>query len=164
MPITFHWNCSYQNEVEYQVSGHPYVRRIEAYSECRHGLLEYQRSTFNGDSTEFGRTMVARQGGVMIRGIDKPFNEGTYWADHRWAQDLYLAFVRWLKEERAAYLVGNEKRRVKRGYTLEEYPAVEADPIPRPMFYNPESKSYEVEPWFQPAMASWKPAADLLAA
>lgn len=40
----------------------------------------------------------------------------------------------------------------ERGYTLEEFPAAEADPIPRPMFYSPESKSYEVEAWFQPEM------------
>jgi hypothetical protein len=164
MAISFHWKLSYQNELEYDVLGHSSIKRIEAYSVCRHGLLEYQRQNFNGDGAEFERMMVARQGGVIIRSIDKPFNESSFWADHRWPQDFYLTFVKWLKNEHASYLVEHERRRVRRGYTIEEYPLSEMSPIPRPIFYNPDSKAYEVEPWFKPEMASLEPAACLAAA
>jgi hypothetical protein len=165
MTISFHFYCSYQNEVEYLVSGHAYVKRIEAYSECRHGLLDYQRQSFNGNSDEFERIMVARQGGVLVRYVDKPYRDTpTYWADHRFPQELYLAFVQWRKDEHAKYLLEHEKRRVSRGYTNEEYPLGDPDPLPRPMFYNPESLGYEVEPWFQPEMASWEPTDILVAA
>lgn len=164
MVITFKCKCSYQNEVEYAVFGHEFVRRIEAYRECSHGLLDYQRSSFNGGSEEFERIMVARQGGVMIRWIDKSYNEATYWADHRWEPEFYQAFVQWLNDEHASYLVEHERRRIARGWTLEEYPYEKQNPIPRPMFYNPETKGYEVEPWFQPEMASLESAARLVAA
>jgi hypothetical protein len=166
MAVTFKWYCSFQNELEYEVFGHPFIRRIEAYRECHHGMLDYQRSTYNhnGNSEEFERIMVARQGGVMIRSIDKSYNAATYWADHRWEPEFYQAFVQWLKDEHASYLVEHERRRIARGWTLEEYPYEEQSPIPRPMFYNPETRGYEVEPWFQPEMASLESAAGLLAA
>jgi hypothetical protein len=149
MAITFHFYCSYQNELEYEVHGHPFIKRIEAYSECRFGLLEHQRKDFNGDADEFERIMVARQGGVLIRHVDKPYRDTpSYWEDHRWSQELYSAFVKWLDDEHAKYLVDHEQRRARSGYTEEEFPATEMRPIPRPMFFNPESKRYEVEPWF----------------
>jgi hypothetical protein len=164
MALTFKWYCSYQNEVEYKVFGHEFIRRIEAYSECHHGLLDYQRSTFNGGDDEFERVMVARQGGVFIRWIDRPYNEATYWTDHRWTPEFYQSIVQWLKDEHASYLVEHDRRRIARGWTLEEFPYQEQTPIPRPMFYNPDEKRYEVEPWFQPEMASLESAAGLLAA
>lgn len=109
MAISFAFKCSYQNEVEYEVIGHPFVKRIEAYSECRFGLLDYQRAHYNGDNAEFERTMVARQGGVLIRYVDKPYwDTKTYWNDHRFPQDLYSAFVQWLKDQHAQYLVEHE--------------------------------------------------------
>ena len=159
MAISFQWTVSYQNEVEYKVFGHPFVRRIETYSECRFGLLEYQREHYNGDDAEFERTMVARQGGTLVRYVEKPYRDTeTYWKDHRFPQDLYSAFVQWLKDERAKYLREHEQHRVRGGYTKEEYPPCERYPIPRPMFYNPETKGYEVEPWFTPEMAAWEAA------
>jgi hypothetical protein len=163
MAISFRWKLSYQNLLEYEVHGHPFIKRIEAYSVCLYGLLEYQRQTFNGYDAEFERTMVARQGGVIIRSIDKPFNESRFWADHRWPQEFYLAFVQWLKDEHARYLVKHELRRSQCGYTIEEFPTSEMSPIPRPIFYNPDAKTYEVEPWFKPEMASLEPAACLAA-
>lgn len=88
MAISFDWKGSYQNEAEYGVRGHSTVRTIEAYSECRFGLLEYQRKHYNGDDAEFERIMVARQGGVLVRSVDKPYREGTYWDDRRFPQAL----------------------------------------------------------------------------
>ena len=38
------------------------------------------------------------------------------------------------------------------------------DPIPRPIFYNHESKGFEVETWFQPEMALWESKAGPVAA
>ncbi len=165
MAISFHFTCSYQNQTEYDVYGHPFIKRIEAYSVCSGYLLKYQRQSFNGDDAEFERTMVARQGGVKLDYVDKRYvDTATYWADYRWPQDLYLAFVQWLKDEHAKYLAEHEHHRVKYGFTLEEYPALEARPIPRPIFYSPASKRYEVEPWFRPEMVSWGQAAPLVAA
>ena len=159
MAISFAFKCSHQNEVEYEVIGHPFVKRIEAYSECRFRLLDYQRAHYNGDNAEFERTMVARQGGVLIRYVDKPYRDTeTYWHDHRFQQDLYSAFVQWLKDQHTQYLVEHQRRRVRSGYTEEEYPPCERNPIARPMFYNPESQGYEVEPWFTPEMAAWEAA------
>jgi hypothetical protein len=154
--IRFAWKCSYQNEVEYEVYGHEYVRRIEAYRECKFGLLDYQRKSYNGTAEEFERMMVGRQGGIMIRYADRPWRgDADYWAAHQWPQDLYEAFVAWLREVRAKYLVEHEARRQRLGWTHEEFPVIEEEPIPRPMHYNPNTQGYEVEPWFLPEMATW---------
>lgn len=156
MPVTFVWKCSYQNELEYQVVGDLPVRSIEVYSECTHGLLDYQRKIYNGDAAEFERTMVARQGGVLIRYVEVPYNAASYWNDRRWTQSFYQAFVQWLKDDHARQLEEMARRRVRYGYTLEEYPVPEPRPIPRPIYYDPESKGYQVEPWFEPQMAAWE--------
>lgn len=75
-----------------------------------------------------------------------------------------MAFVQWLKYEHSNYLVEHERRRIAREWTEEEYPLGEESPIPRPIFYNIETRRFEVEPWFQPQMASWEPTAGPVAA
>jgi len=165
MAISFHFYCSYQNELEHTVFGHPFIKRIEAYSVCRHGLLDYQRNSYNGDADEFERIMVARQGGVFIRYVEKPYRDTpSYWEDYRWPQEFYQAFVQWLKDEHAKYIVEHEQRRNSRGYTEEEFPVLDMPPIPRPMFYNHESMRYDVEPWFQPGSPSLESTTFLCAA
>jgi hypothetical protein len=147
--ITFDWKVSYQNEVEYVVYGHPTVKRIEKYSVCKFGLLEYQFRDFNGMPEEFRRTMRARQGGVKIEYVDTPYtNTANYWNERRWSEDLYHAFTHWLLQQHAAYIQEHAQRCASKGYSIEEYPLMEMHPLPRPIFYNPETQAYETEPWF----------------
>ncbi len=161
MATIFQMKGSYENQAEYSVFGHSSVRRIVAYSEDAL-VLEYQRKYFNGSAEEFERNMVARQGGVAIIGTYKPLSVNPH--EYRWPQEFYLVFVQWLKYKRAAYQVEHERRRVERGWTIEEFPFVERSPIPRPIFFNHETKCFETEPWFLPEMAQWEPESRLVAA
>jgi hypothetical protein len=149
MAITFRWKLSYQNEVEYEVFGHPLVTKLEVYSECRHGLLEYQFRDFNGGAEEFRRYMVARQG-VKVEAVNDSWQgEASHYANRRMPQELYEAFVAHLRDSHAAYLVEHEAKRVKMGWTHEEYPPCEAREIPRPIYWSPEFHGYLTEPWFR---------------
>ena len=155
MAIRFDWRLSYQNEQVYSVYGHPTVTEIERYSVCRFGLLEYQRSTYNHQGPEdFERIMVARQGGVRITRVNQYHNAERYYADRRWTPEFYQTFVQWLKDRHAAYLVEHEARRLRNGYTVEEFPPCEAPEIPRPIYYDPETKGFLTEPWFTPEVAT----------
>lgn len=148
--MNFRWKLSYQNEQEYEVFGHPTVTRIEAYSDATaFGLLDYQKKTCNYTSEEFERIMVARQNGVIIRHVDAPYTTTeAYWAARRWTPELYNAFVKHLTDAHAEYLAEHERRRIARGWTLEEYPIQEMRPIPRPIYYDADTKGYLTEPWF----------------
>jgi hypothetical protein len=160
MAITFKWRLSYQNEVEYEVFGHPTVTRIEVYSYCRHGLLEFQFRDFNGGPEEFRRYMVARQGGLKVEWVnDRWSGEASYWANRRVTRELYDAFVAWQAAEHSAYLVKHEARRVELGWTREEYPVGNSPAIPRPIYWCPEFHGYLTEPWYgaQPDMRSEPP-------
>jgi hypothetical protein len=153
MNVRFEWKCSYQNEVEYAVHGHN-VRSIEAFSECKFGLLEYQRSTCNYTSEEFELIMVARQGGAVIRYTASPYiSTEHYWAERRWSPEFYAAFVQHLNDSHEAYIAEHERRRIARGWTLEEFPIEPMQAVPRPIYYDPETKGYKVEPWFTPVFS-----------
>jgi hypothetical protein len=154
MPYTFRKKSSYRNMMSYEVNGHPSVTRIETYRMCDPHWLHYLRQSFDGTDEEFNRFVVARLGGAAIRGIGNS-SDGrmAFCGDFRWPEDLYQAFVRWLDDEHRVYMNQLVQHREKFNLSFEEYPTLEMTPIPRPIFFNSRSSSFENEPWFQPRTA-----------
>jgi hypothetical protein len=156
MIISFYSKCLFHNETEYSVCGHPSIKQIKSYSLCGASLLKYRHQSLNSNDPAFKRTIEIRQGGVKLAYVARRYiHADNCRVDYHWPQNLYLVFVQWLKDEHAKYLIEQERLRVKFGYTQNEYPTLEARLLPRPIFYNPQSRRYEGESWFQQEMASW---------
>lgn len=139
--IRFEWRCSYLDQKEYRVSGHPTVRTIERYS-APDDTIEYFRSIFNynGDPSSFDREILSRQGGVAVT-----YAEDRHWPRH-WPQDLYNAFVEHLKASHAASLVECTRIWAKcPDVPHKAHPEIE---IPRPIYYSPTTRQYETETWY----------------
>ncbi|RZU28951.1 hypothetical protein [Edaphobacter modestus] len=137
---TFKWYCSYRDEVEYKVHCHAAVRSLEAYR-CQPDMLDHIRKDFNGDADEFERTVVARQGGVIIRFSDLP-------GYPRWTPEFYRAFTEWLISDHAAADADWKATCARMGHAYE--PSKMA-PIPRPIYWDEEQRTYLTEPWFEVA-------------
>ena len=148
--IEFH--LSYQDQTCYNVCGHNTVRQIETYSAPQH-TLEHMRSTFNhgGDATAFERNILSRQGGAVIRAVHGgPDNSFPY----RWTPEVYALFVGERYRMRADYLAHHAKMVKKHGAEWGEPEPMPA--IPRPMYFDRNSKRFQVEPWFELAMTEGK--------
>lgn len=139
--VSFHWYCSYLDQVSYRVNGITPVREIEAYR-SNPFTLEYFRSIFNdqGDPTAFDREVLSRQGGVAIIYSVAPEHP------RRWTLELYAAFVQHLKARHVESLAECARIWAKAPeVTHEDHPPLV---IPRPIFYSPMTHKYETEPWY----------------
>ncbi len=141
---------SYQDAHSYDVWGHDYASKIEAYR-ADPRTLEYMRSTFNhcGDPTSFDRNITDRQGGAVVRVVHQSSMRYPY----RWTLELYALFIGELYRMRAEYLIADAARRAKYG---EDWPAEPQPmpPIPRPIYFDHSEgvNRFVVEPWFNEMM------------
>jgi len=143
MTTTFKWFCSYFDTVEYKVFGSTPVRSLEIH----HGsedCLNYMKSihNYNGDPTSFDREVVSAQGGASIH-----YSEGQGLPYH-WTPELYDAFVSYLRAR-------HEDSQRQTGDMYDRYGVpqearhFETLFIPRPIFFNFDTRLYETEPWFR---------------
>jgi hypothetical protein len=143
--IAFH--LSYQDQTCYDVFGHETVRQIETYSADPY-TLNYIHSSFNhnGDSTAFERNILSRQGGAVIHSVHD--NRQSY--PYRWTPEVYALFVGEHYRMHADYLE-HHARKVKQ-YGADYGDPAPMRPLPLPMYFDMDSKRYQVEPWFTEAV------------
>jgi hypothetical protein len=131
--MKFHWNLSYQDQVEYEVYGAD-IQKVERYNGSAY-CLAYMRSWYNGD---FERDVLARQGGVAV----------TVPILARWTEEEYQAFEQFWQEvhERDCINIACLREKYK-GYE-EFFQPPELQPCPRPIFWDNDGKTWATEAWF----------------
>ena len=144
--IEFH--LSYQDQTCYDVYGHDTVRQIEAY-DAEPYMLNHIHSTFNhnGDSTAFERNILSRQGGAVIRAVHGGHDNSF---PYHWTPEVYALFVGERYHMHADYLE-HHARKVKQ-YGADYGEPAPMRPLPLPMYFDMDSKRYQVEPWFTQAV------------
>lgn len=143
----FEFKCSYLDQCEMAVYGHPTVRTVESYSAAQH-TLDYYRTIFNhnDDPTSFERNVLRRQGGVCVNGAA----DGTP-HPYRWPQDLYLAFVAHRYAKRAEHEEWDRKKQEQ--YGADWTPIDPMPAVPCPIYFDHDTThQWETEPWFTESM------------
>lgn len=139
--MTFVWKVSGFGEVDYRVYGH---RTVQSVRTARETLSEdYYRSIYNGDDDQWQREHVARYGGIWVN-----YSTDGKWPRHM-PEDVYRAFCDHCRAEHAKYVEWHNIKAKEYGPDWGELK--EMDPLPVPIYFDLDLKTWVREPWFETA-------------